>query len=284
MFTRKDVAAYYNSTQNHYESWWNLKQHLALHYGIWDEHTRSFTDSVINTNKLLLEAAEITATDKVLDAGCGVGGSAFYIHATTQAKVTGISLSEKQIALANTVSAQRELAEMVDFHVMDYTTTPFADESFDVIWACESICHTANKTDFMQEAYRLLKKGGRLILCDYFLTADDQQDPNQWIEKWKATWAITHINALSTFETQLENSGFKINAKWDYTEHITRSAKRMYQAALLGAIPSELYNLFNPSVSRFAKTHYKCGYYQYKALKQNLWQYHMILAEKSELI
>ena len=280
MFTRSDVAAYYNSTQNHYVSWWNLNQHLSLHYGIWDEHTQSFTDSIINTNKLLLEAADITSTDRVLDAGCGVGGSAFYIHESTGAKVTGISLSEKQIALANDVSSRKGLADQVDFHVMDYNTTPFESASFDVIWACESICHTTQKTDFMKEAYRLLKKGGRLILCDYFLTHNDQEDPQQWIEKWKATWAITHINALSTFETQLTDSGFQISKKWDYTQSITRSAKRMYHAAILGALPSELYNLFNPNVSRFAKTHYKCGYYQYKALKQNLWQYHMLLAVK----
>jgi len=55
----------------------------------------------------------------------------------------------------------------------------------------------------------------------------------------------------------------------------------MYHFSLLGMIPSELYNLFHPNVSRFAKTHYKCGYYQYKALQNHLWKYKVVLAIKN---
>ena len=54
----------------------------------------------------------------------------------------------------------------------------------------------------------------------------------------------------------------------------------MYYAALLGALPSELYNLSHPNVSRFAKVHYKSGLYQYKALKRGLWKYMVFCAEK----
>ena len=54
----------------------------------------------------------------------------------------------------------------------------------------------------------------------------------------------------------------------------------MYHTSIIGALPSEIYNLFHPKVSRFAKTHYKCGYYQYKALKEGLWKYWIMLAVK----
>lgn len=54
----------------------------------------------------------------------------------------------------------------------------------------------------------------------------------------------------------------------------------MYYASLVGALPSELYNITHPKVSHFSKNHYKCGYYQYKALQKNLWKYYVILAEK----
>jgi len=53
----------------------------------------------------------------------------------------------------------------------------------------------------------------------------------------------------------------------------------MYQSAILGAIPSMVYNLFY-STSRFAKNHYKSGYYQYKALKKGLWNYQVLLFQK----
>ena len=73
--------------------------------------------------------------------------------------------------------------------------------------------------------------------------------------------------------------GLTIQA-FNYTKQIHKSAKRMYYASLIGALFSITYNLFHPKVSRFAKTHYKSGYFQYKALKAGLWKYGVVLAIK----
>jgi ubiquinone/menaquinone biosynthesis C-methylase UbiE len=64
---------------------------------------------------------------------------------------------------------EKGVADKVLFHVMDYTQTNFADESFDVVWACESMSSASDKKAFIAEAYRLLKKGGRLIVIDFFV-------------------------------------------------------------------------------------------------------------------
>ncbi len=281
MFTKKDVAEYYNSTQNHYENWWSLKKALSLHYGIWDNGVNSFKDSLLNTNLTLMNLANIREADRILDAGCGVGGAAFLLADKKNAKVTGISLSQKQIDFANEIAQKKALANQVDFQIMDYTNTSFPDESFDVIWACESVSSAPDKALFIKEANRLLKQGGKLILSDFFLTSDDQNDPNDWINKWKNTWGISNYVTSNFFNNQLKQNGFCDTQIVDYTSKVTRSAKRMYRMSLLGFIPSEAYNLFHPNVSRFAKSHYKCGYYQYKALKENLWKYKVILSIKA---
>lgn len=280
MFNSQDVAEYYNTTQNHYERWWNLKTQLSLHYGIWTPKTRNFAEALVNTNALLFEAAALKSTDQVLDAGCGVGGAALFVHQQCGAPVTGISLSEKQIATATAAAQERGVAKQVNFQIQDFTHTSFPDASFDVIWACESVCHAANKRDFVKESFRLLKKGGRLVLFDFFKTRDDQKDSSNWIKKWADTWAVPDFDTVETFKNHFNELGFEKVEHTDYTPHIQKSAKRMYYAALLGALPSETYNLLHPKVSRFAKTHYRCGYYQYKALKQNLWRYHLVKAIK----
>ena len=79
MFSTKDVAEYYDSTQLHYENWWSLKSNLSLHYGMWEERTKTFSESLKNTNEVLLKISGILETVKVLDAGCGFGGAAFFI-------------------------------------------------------------------------------------------------------------------------------------------------------------------------------------------------------------
>lgn len=279
MFSTSDVAEYYDSTQGHYENWWNLKKNLSLHYGIWEEDTKTFAESLENTNKVLLQISGISVRDKILDAGCGVGGAAMYINKKTKAAVVGISLSEKQITFAKARAADLG-ATGIEFAVMDFTQTTFPDESYDVIWACESVCQTIHKIDFINESYRLLKKGGRLILCDYFLTSEHQEDKHHLMDKWKNTWAVPKFVTSDYFTRNLSDRGFDQVSLFDYTDRITKSARRLYYASFLGFLPSVVYNFMNPNVSRFAKHHYKCGYYQYKALKQKLWKYEIILAVK----
>ena len=100
------------------------------------------------------------------------------------------------------------------------------------------------------------------------------------MDKWKNTWAIPDFVSEDFFKKHLKKKGFNEINSWDYTENIKKGAKRMYYASFLGAIPSGVYSIFNPKVSKYASNHYKCGYYQYKALKSNLWKYNMILAIK----
>ena len=280
MFIPKDIAEYYNTTQIHYQRWWDLKTSHSLHYGIWDERTKDFREAVINTNKVLMELASIDESDKVLDAGCGVGGAAIFLCEQRNARVTGITLSQKQVEYANTLIRKKGFESKVDVQLMDYTQTSYPNESFDVIWACESVSSATDKLKFIKEAYRLLKKGGRLILSDFFLTEAGQTDRQKWVQKWVQTWAVSNLVSSDSFLDALNNNGFSKTQILDYTTEIRKSAKRMYYASILAALPSELYNLLNPKVSRFAKNHYKCGIYQYKALKKDLWKYNIILAVK----
>ena len=134
----------------------------------------------------------------------------------------------------------------------------------------------------MREAHRLLKKGGRLIMSDYFLTNENVTNSDPLIQKWRESWALSNLDTSKSFEKNLENVGFKKLRVVDYTSQIKKSAKRMFYASLLGTIPSEIYKIFNPNVSRFAKNHYRSGIYQYIALRKNLWRYKVIVATKED--
>jgi len=83
--------------------------------------------------------ANISSSDKVLDAGCGVGGAAIFITTTVNANVIGITLSKKQVEFAQLQVKKKNLDDRISFEQMDYTNTNYPNENFDTVWACESI-------------------------------------------------------------------------------------------------------------------------------------------------
>lgn len=73
------IVQYYQDTENAYKDSWDLNNSLAIHYGYWDEGVKSFPESLLRMNEIMMQTAVIQSTDLVLDAGCGVGGSSIYL-------------------------------------------------------------------------------------------------------------------------------------------------------------------------------------------------------------
>ncbi len=278
MISNNDIADYYNQTLNHYQTWWNLDKVMALHYGMHDTRTKNFTEELVNTNRFMAEMAELKTGEKVLDAGCGVGGSLFYMARQYNIRGIGCTLSGKQLKYAKKKAQQYHLEQTIQFRKKDFCHTDFEDESFDVVWALESLNHLADLKDFATETFRLLKPGGRAVLAFYHATA--ARDTKAYLQKWMTTWGMASILSTEAYANQLEKAGLKIRKTEDVTDAIFPTSRRMYRASLLGSIPSMLYNLSHHT-SRYARDHFKSGIYQYKALKRGLWRYKIIRADKS---
>ncbi len=277
MFTNRDIADYYNQTLNHYQKWWQLNEVQAVHYGYWDKDTKNFKEALLKLNTVMAQLAEIKRGDRLLDAGCGVGGSLFYLAEKQGIKGVGVTLSERQYAFANKLKATHAVGAEVAFYIEDYCHTPFANASFDVIWAIESITSTPDKKLFAQEAFRLLRPGGKLIVADYYRL--HKPDPRLLLEKWRKTWSMAPFLTDEKFTHQITHAGFRLLKKQNITKNILPTARRMFYTSVAGALPSIVYN-HTHTTSRFAKTHYLSGIYQYQSLKKKLWEYKLHLFEK----
>src|SRR5215210_1317616 len=134
--TQRDaVIAYYDQTWLDYRLFWLNRRTLSVHFGYTDPMTRGHADTLLNMNRVLADRAGIQPSARVLDAGCGVGGSSIWLAQARGAMVVGITPVASQVARARAFSATRKLSERIAFEQADYTNTPFPDASFDVVWA-----------------------------------------------------------------------------------------------------------------------------------------------------
>jgi len=101
---------------------------------------------------------------RVVDVGCGMGGSSRYLTKKYGAHVEGITLSTWQVQRATALTAAECLSDKVVFQVADALDQPFPDGHFDLVWAMESGEHMLDKKKFMQELVRVAAPGGSIII------------------------------------------------------------------------------------------------------------------------
>lgn len=276
----RKIVDYYRSTENAYKDSWDLAGSLAIHYGYWDKTVRTFRESLLRMNEVMMDAAAIKTTDRVLDAGCGVGGSSIHVAARTGATVTGISLSERQVQQAHENARSRGVEGQTNFAVMDYSATTFPDASFDVVWGCESICYADNKKQFIQEAFRLLRPGGRLVVADGFVTNFDHNE-HPIIRTWLDGWQVNYLETPDRFTGFMQQAGFDNACFRDITAATAHSSRRLYRFYWLASAYVRWRKLTSSHRADAMQIgNIRACKFQRQGMKKGLWNYGLITGTK----
>jgi MPBQ/MSBQ methyltransferase len=132
-------------------------------FGYWLEFTANHRQACEN----LLERLLTFIPDKketILDVACGKGATTRYLLKYYKPQnVTGINISTEQLQRC------QKNAPGCTFLWMDATHLRFPNDSFDNIICVEAAVHFDTREKFLQEAQRVLKPGGRLVLSDALL-------------------------------------------------------------------------------------------------------------------
>jgi tocopherol O-methyltransferase len=276
----KKIVEYYRDTEHAYKDSWDLDNSLAIHYGYWDEKVKSFPQSLLRMNEVMIEAAGIQSADYVLDAGCGVGGSSIFIAGNVGAKVTGITLSERQVQQATKHAQKKEMENLVDFRVMNYCSTSFPDNSFDVVWGCESICYADTKEQFIKEAFRLLKPGGRLVVADGFVNRFEN-NKHPIIRQWLDGWQVNYLETPDRFALFMKENGFDNINYNNISRQAAHSSRRLYRFYFLASLYLWWKKLsFSRPATSAQKGNIRACKFQYLGMKKGLWQYGLIVGKK----
>ncbi len=182
-------------------------------------------------------AVNLQRGERVLDAGCGVGGTDLWLAERFAVDVLGLNIQPMHLQEAQRLAIDHPAGHRVRFAMQDYTEMAIRESSFNVVWALESVCHCADKLTFIREAYRVLQPGGRVMVADFF-RADGALEPReaQRLKTWTDGWALPNLARVSEFRAGLESAGFRRIECLDVAAHVLPSSRRLYRASLV-ALP-----------------------------------------------
>ncbi|MFO0586674.1 MAG: methyltransferase domain-containing protein [Polyangiaceae bacterium] len=233
---RDKIKAYYQETTGPYYLQW-AGETLAFHVGLEEEAPAPGAppptnlqrqESLLRLNRYLADKAQIGPGTRVLDAGCGVGGSSIWLARERGAVCTGVTLDPGQVEMARKFASERGVSN-VAFQTADFSATPFAHGSFDVVWNVESLCHSNDARNFLRHVFDLLADGGRWACMDFF--RGDRGNPAD-CEKMCEGWVLPDLQSLESIGRMLADIGFTDIVIEDVTPRVLPSADMLKSGGL----------------------------------------------------
>jgi tocopherol O-methyltransferase len=274
------VVDYYNQTHLGYRLFWGLNRAFSMHYGLHDADHRGHVAAVLNLIRFLSSTVRITASDNVLDVGCGFGGSAIWLAENIGCRVMGIDINPREIECANRQARKSGVGRLVQFAEMDYREMDrLAPAAFSVVWEIETLIYADRRT-FVADAYRRLRPGGRIAVADYF-SRPGPFDPAEKsvLDRWVRGWAGRDLVPSDEFVGYLADAGFGAIQFQDKSAAVLPSSRRMNMVCRLTAPLGRALEVVGLR-SRLQTDNSIGAVLQYDALRRGLWVYGIVSAEK----
>lgn len=210
------IVEHYDVASPYYYSLWG--EHL--HHGYWVHGDESKETAQIQLIEHLAQLANIKTGARILDIGCGFGGSSLYLTKKYDASTTGITISPVQVQMAKEAAAKANLD--ASFLLMDAEDMQFA-QPFDLLWSVESISHYHDPRKFFVSAVKFLKPGGCFALTDWFqketLSPADRKKFIEPIEKGM----MVELRGMNDYGDFLVSSGLHVVHRQELTLNCAKS-------------------------------------------------------------
>jgi cyclopropane-fatty-acyl-phospholipid synthase len=231
----KNIAHHYDIGNSFYEAW--LDPTMTYSSAVFDSETDDLTTAQLNKYKRLAELADIQPGDRVLEIGCGWGGFAKFVSQHIGAHVTGITISQAQLAYAEASLAEAGLQNKVDLKLMDYRDLQGRFDKIVSIEMFEAVGQ-AYWPVYFDTISRMLKSGGRAVIQS--ITIDhgafhSYRDQPDFIQRYIFPGGM--LPSMPMLQTPVAQAGLELVAENGYAPDYARTLQE-WRARFLAAWPS----------------------------------------------
>ncbi len=214
---KQSIRFHYNLITPFYRLLWGRH----IHHGLWsgDESVETAQQQLIDS---LAEMA-VERGNRVLDVGCGMGGSSIHLALEYACHVRGLTLSPVQRRWAASEAWWRNAGAATDFQCIDAEAADFPDGSFDVVWSIECTEHLFDKPAFFRRAARWLKPGGRLAVCAWLAGPDQTPEKTAEVEAVCRGFLCPSLGTMADYQQWFAEAGLTMKVCHDWTDRVART-------------------------------------------------------------
>ena len=168
---RQNAAFHYDTSNTLFTSF--LSSDLNYSCALWSAATATLKDAQRNKIQYVISKARISASDHVLDIGCGWGDLSIQMVKQTGCQVTALTLAEEQRKLVEERIEAEGLESKIEVLLCDYRQAPMPEGGYDRIVSIEMFEHVGEKfmNQYFETISRLLKpKNGVMVVQSSTLT------------------------------------------------------------------------------------------------------------------
>jgi SAM-dependent methyltransferase len=208
------IIAFFTATDGDFGAW---SRDFNMHFGFheWGMSLLDREAMLDRMNAKVVERLSLPAglPARVADLGCGTGATArTLVRLHPGSRVSAVTVVADQIARGLALNIRSGTGAAIDFVLRDFADTGLPANAYDAVYAIESACYESgpDKRRIVEEASRLLKPGGRLVIADCFIKS---LHPMHWLvraayRRWCASWAVPGLPDVAAVSGAMGKAGF----------------------------------------------------------------------------
>lgn len=179
----------------------------------------------------------LSAGDRVLDIGSGLGGLVRYLGSEIGCRATGVDLTPEYVEISRELTDLTALSDKVDFVLGSALSLPFEEGAFSAAFTFHVGMNIADRETKYQEAHRVLQPGGKLAIYDVLKGPEPgMRFPVPWAE----TQDTSHLVSADEMRRLLSSAGFTILTEQDRTPWVLEHHRAKVAEMSVGTPPPPL--------------------------------------------